>query len=638
VPASGGAIPGVAVSRAFKLGAAAPPLVTVNAVAVRNGSVTAELLGADGSVLPGFERSSCVPLYGDHASTALAWRGAPRAAAGELRVRFFLLRARLYGFTVLPPAGGGGRSPLKTDDDPPSRRYLLLDGRVVASVVGATLVLGKLEKEPRSPLLREDRPWEKLINSGYPNIFFDEQDKLYKVWYGCQTECPKKSTECPHRSYNYTPSAAEAGAKSVGGGAQTGSCYATSVDGLSFVKPALGAVAWHGSKENNLVMTTTADNGRGFLKDVHEHNASQRYKMFGQIVPFCLRNTITGLCVREIPDNASAETFVAEALGTSVSADGVHWAQNRSIASQVSAAGDASNQLVWDDAASQYVGITRIDLFSSSGQYREAAVASSRDFVSWSRAVEVLQRNATESGGKHPRQENSYIVFRPAGSDVWLALVTFSESPKVSWGRFVTELAWSADLLSWHRVLPGTPFIPQDIHNTTGAWDAFMTLAAAAPFVDPADGSRVRLYYVGTNGPWKSRRDNSIGLGYLPRDHWAGFSADACLHSPPAGACVGSVRTNPLAARRLELRVTARIEVGGWLAVAAQGPTDKGAARWLQSVRLNETATDAAVAWATGLDGSPSVPSLTQLPVIWQGQQLVLSFTFVNATIFGFSL
>ena len=98
------------------------------------------------------------------------------------------------------------------------------------------------------------------------------------------------------------------------------------------------------------------------------------------------------------------------------------------------------------------------------------------------------------------------------------------------------------------------------------------------------------------------------------------------------------MRTNPLAARRLELRLTAKIGAGGYVEVAAQGPTDKGAASWIHSVRINQTVTDSAVAWTTTLGGSSSVPASTRLPIIWQGQQLVLSFSFVHATLFGFSM
>ena len=216
----------------------------------------------------------------------------------------------------------------KTDDEDMNTAvsYLLLDSRNVASVSPPELglVLGKLQKDPANPVLKEEKPWEKLINSGYPNVFYDEEAGHYKMWYGCQTDCPKKSTECPHRSYNYSSSSSAGGgvrlgrSDSVGAGAQTGTCYATSVDGRAWYKPALGAVEWNRSLANNLVMLTLADNGRGFFKDTAASDTRKRYKMFGQVLPFCLQNSTTGLCVH----NSGDGNTVARALGTSTSPDG----------------------------------------------------------------------------------------------------------------------------------------------------------------------------------------------------------------------------------------------------------------------------------------------------------------------------
>eukprot|EP01050_Picozoa_sp_SAG11_P027592 SAG11_NODE_7049_length_1203_cov_0.998188_1_plen_325_part_10 len=256
-----------------------------------------------------------------------------------------------------------GWAPSKTDDgdgENAAVSYLLLDSRNIASVSPADLplVLAKLQKDKANPVLKEDRPWEKLINSGYPNVFFDKEAGLFKMWYGCQTDCPQRTTECPHRSWNHSSAAGEVlHSESVGNGAQTGTCYATSIDGVEWQKPILGAIAWNHSTVNNLVMLTRADNGRGFLKDSAASDPNQRYKMFGQILPFCLQNISTGECVHDSGDGNT----VARALGTSTSHDGIHWRPNVSVAAMVNAAGDASIQLLYDVAAGGYVGITRID-------------------------------------------------------------------------------------------------------------------------------------------------------------------------------------------------------------------------------------------------------------------------------------
>jgi hypothetical protein len=124
------------------------------------------------------------------------------------------------------------------------------------------------------------------------------------------------------------------------------------------------------------------------------------------------------------------------------------------------------------------------------------------------RGGHALQNNASEAHGEHPRQENSYVAFKPEGSAVWVGLVTFSEGPKATWGRFVTELAWSPDLFTWHRLVPGQPFIP---FGALGDFDSDMILGAASPFLNPTNQSELLIYYIGGDGPWKSRRDNSVG-------------------------------------------------------------------------------------------------------------------------------
>eukprot|EP01047_Picozoa_sp_COSAG01_P052050 COSAG01_NODE_5435_length_4274_cov_79.781032_3_plen_543_part_00 len=526
-----------------------------------------------------------------------------------------------------------------SSDDDDAVRYLLLDQQsVVAEVTGASLQLGTIQKSPRNPVVVEDRPWEKEINSGYPNVFFDRDEARYKMWYGCQTYCQhrRRGTTCPHKSYNFSePTSSQQGrVGGVGAGAQTGSCYAISIDGETWVKPALGAIIFNGSRANNLVMTTAADNGRGFLKDSHDTNASQRYKMFGQILPWCLRNTTSGQCLRDFPNGTGpTKDVIAVSLGTSVSEDGIHWSPNRSISQQVNAAGDSANQLLWD--GQQYIGVTRIDLFSAKGQYREAAITTSRDFNTWTTAVEVLQRNRTEGGGAHPRQENSWIIFQPEGTTIWLSLVTFSESPKTTWGKFVTELAYSVDLFTWHRVLPGVPIIP---FGPPGSWDTEMILGAAHPFLDPVSSDRVRIYYVGTDGSWKRPRDNSIGLAFLPRDHWAGWAARQCVMPRAPGVRCGSavIRTHALPARRLQLQLTASIKGNGWLRVVVQGPTATGRLRNVTSLPMtvateptdSKTLVDAVVSWATG----------TYLPSLWQGQRLTLWLLFENATVYSFKI
>jgi hypothetical protein len=83
----------------------------VNAAAVRGGSLRAELLDASGVPIPGYALADCTPFAGDNATAVLAWgasasgsggasSGAVVLPASPVRIRFRLLRARLYSFAL----------------------------------------------------------------------------------------------------------------------------------------------------------------------------------------------------------------------------------------------------------------------------------------------------------------------------------------------------------------------------------------------------------------------------------------------------------------------------------------------------------------------------------------------------------
>ncbi len=70
----------------------------VNACTVKDGEILAELVGADGSAVPGFDREACDGFSGDALAAGMTWKGNATAPADGLRARFILRRARLYGF------------------------------------------------------------------------------------------------------------------------------------------------------------------------------------------------------------------------------------------------------------------------------------------------------------------------------------------------------------------------------------------------------------------------------------------------------------------------------------------------------------------------------------------------------------
>jgi hypothetical protein len=68
-------------------------------VAVKGGELTAELV-KNGKPIRGFSRADCKPIRGDHRAALVQWKGGTRCPAENAQVRFYLKRARLYGFDL----------------------------------------------------------------------------------------------------------------------------------------------------------------------------------------------------------------------------------------------------------------------------------------------------------------------------------------------------------------------------------------------------------------------------------------------------------------------------------------------------------------------------------------------------------
>jgi hypothetical protein len=88
----------------------------------------------------------------------------------------------------------------------------------------------------------------------YGTVLYDEQEKVYKMWY--QTFHPSLKT-----AYIL---------------------YATSTNGTRWEKPELGLVDWHGSKRNNILMQGEIGT---VVKDISPSNPARLYKMFAFLRP-----------------------------------------------------------------------------------------------------------------------------------------------------------------------------------------------------------------------------------------------------------------------------------------------------------------------------------------------------------------
>ena len=107
----------------------------------------------------------------------------------------------------------------------------------------------------KDPLFVQDQEVEARIDNGYPNVMRNGKNR-WQMWYGTCLE----PNSC--------------GAVSL----------VPSTDGLTWEKPDLNIFEFKGSKKNNIVLK---GGGLGMYFDLHETNASRRYKMSGGAPEAC---------------------------------------------------------------------------------------------------------------------------------------------------------------------------------------------------------------------------------------------------------------------------------------------------------------------------------------------------------------
>jgi hypothetical protein len=195
------------------------------------------------------------------------------------------------------------------------------------------------------------------------NVIYDEQEKIYKCWYSpfIVDNSSKGMTVEQRKEVKYRAPYNR----------EMAICYATSKDGITWVKPELGLVEYEGSKANNILWrgsgTPSKDkeelwggpHGSGIFKDLREPDPNRRYKAFLKF----------GL------------------LSVAFSADGIHW--DPAIACpEADSAGDTHNNAFWAPTLEKYVGITR-QWGKPFG--RQVARTSSDDFINWKKCKIVLE-------------------------------------------------------------------------------------------------------------------------------------------------------------------------------------------------------------------------------------------------------
>lgn len=419
---------------------------------------------------------------------------------------------------------------------PDRSKFLLLDSRIVESTRNARLTVGTVKKHPANPLFGEDKPWEPRFDNVYANVIYDEQEQLFKCWYSpFVTDSGHTKTPPGDRE----PGQYMSRLRETGRDRKMGVCYATSKDGIEWTKPLMNVRKWEGDQKTNIV--DIGPHGSGVIKDLREADPERRYKMF-------------------MKDGVMAVEF---------SADGRRWTDPIRCPA-IDAAGDTHNNAFWAPELERYVGITR--LWVDNPRQRVVGRSVSRDFVNWSKAVEVFR-------GDPSSQIYALPVFRYAGIYIGLPVIFQPETD-----RSHTELAWSPDTIKWYRIDPNTPLIPTS--STRGDYDWGCVYGAACPIVLEDE---IRLYYGASNGPHTDWREGFLALATLRPDGFAGY--EPATNSQPA-----IVTTTPFSAVRGTLKITADA-AGGAIRVAV---LDAAGNELAESTAIRNDVTDKPIVFPSG--------------------------------------
>ena len=318
---------------------------------------------------------------------------------------------------------------------------LFVDDHVVQEMRQVTRRLNPLKKHPANPIVRPDRPWEGQYSQ--PTfVVFDEQDRLYKMW------------------YVYIDRDQEPGEKYLRvDRSRAGRAYAVSRDGIAWEKPDLGLIdlPGHGRKNNAVPYQPS-------LYDLQEPDPQRRYK------------ALIGI------GDQSRD------MGVAFSPDGLHWTPyegNPVIDRRVGA-----GKVIWDDRIRQYVGFLRplpSPPVAAMGNVSVRAIgrSTSPDFLKW----ELPQNQVVLVPDEQDPLDTQFYtasVFKDRGVYFAFLSVYHANSLMVD-----VQLAFSRDGIDWQRVGKRHPIIT---YGMPDRFDSHAVYVYSPPVVLEEE---IRVYYQG---------------------------------------------------------------------------------------------------------------------------------------------
>jgi hypothetical protein len=431
-------------------------------------------------------------------------------------------------FLLAAPAARADLSPF----DAGSAAQFFIDRTIVHDAHGVCFTLHPARKYPANPILKADRPWEGWRLEIYGSVLYDEDEKLFKMWYLC-----------------------EPGPKNVYFDHDNVTCYATSKDGVRWDKPLVGTLKAKNGKPHNAVAAVEL---AGVIKDQRDHDPARRYKMIAfQVKPY-------GYC-------------------TLVSPDGLNWKPESKT--PIAPEGDVITGY-WDEGRGLYVAFPKLGHTVAGLTRRCFWTITSRDFKTWTRPRLAFAPDARDDAGslrrveavrplldvpdnlKLMRTEFYGIGAYPAESCTvafpWMLTINNNARFGNHEGPGELQLAASRDLVTWERPFR-TPCVPR---GKSGEWDCgFFTTASRAVRV----GDEIRLYYGGSNYThgtpclYRAERTGrltkftgSLGLATWKLDRFVS------VDGPAAG---GTLTTVPLRFKGQRLEINAATKPSGQVVV-----------------------------------------------------------------------
>ena len=399
---------------------------------------------------------------------------------------------------------------------------LMADEDLVEQADGAELRLCQMEKAP-SPVLTPTQIWEGGDGQKQQplqqdpisgDVLYDGHSRRFHCWYRTHNRLLGDSTD-PALGDDHSIRSFKTQGSVV--------CYATSEDGLHWEKPALGAVKFDGSYENNMVKVSV-----GPILSDHLSGVTPNYVEDAQ-------SKLVGTVY-----SAYHHPIYSKGITQIYSDDGIDWTAHWPPTLPLD--GDA-HCLMWNAREKCYLCTTRSHAYAHTlsrlrqrgydeltGK-RQISLARSTDLVHWTPMVPVLE--ADEEDGDNAQLYYMYIV--PYGH-LYLGFVQlFYIGRRWTYGPLEMQLAVSRDLMNWHRAGSRVPILPR---GEKGSWDqSHVSLCTSMPH---PEGDRMRFWYGGKDTEHWQAGNAAMGTATLRRD---GF---ACWEAGSAG---GTVTTRPMQMR-----------------------------------------------------------------------------------------